>query len=124
MHIVTIEDARAIIADQPLNSRSFYISSPKFIENLVDKFREMLPRVVPHYALKCNDDEMLIKTFIKKGVHFDCASSSEIKKVINHGAKPGQIIFEINGVTVEQAQEAFRLAGHKMPIKCRFLARE
>ncbi len=38
--------------------------------------------------------------------------------------KPGTILFEINGVTREQAKEAFRLAGHKMPIKTKFVARE
>ena len=38
--------------------------------------------------------------------------------------KPGQVIFEINGVTKEQAAEAFRLAGHKLPFKTKFLARE
>ena len=38
--------------------------------------------------------------------------------------KPGQVIFEINGVTREQALEAFRLAGHKLPLKTKFLARE
>lgn len=38
--------------------------------------------------------------------------------------KPGTILFEINGVTKEQAAEAFRLAGHKMPFKTKFIARE
>ncbi len=38
--------------------------------------------------------------------------------------KPGQIVFEINGVTREQANEAFRLAGHKLPFKTKFLVRE
>jgi large subunit ribosomal protein L16 len=38
--------------------------------------------------------------------------------------KPGQVIFEINGVTVDQAKEAFRLAAHKLPIRTRFLVRE
>lgn len=38
--------------------------------------------------------------------------------------KPGQVIFEINGVTREQAIEAFRLAGHKLPFKTKFLTRE
>jgi len=37
---------------------------------------------------------------------------------------PGRILFEMNGVTKDQAQEAFRLASHKLPIKTRFLARE
>ncbi len=38
--------------------------------------------------------------------------------------KPGRILFEINGVTKEQAEEAFRLAGHKLPVKVKFLAKE
>ncbi len=38
--------------------------------------------------------------------------------------KPGTILFEINGVTREQAAEAFRLAGHKMPFKTKFVSRE
>jgi large subunit ribosomal protein L16 len=32
-------------------------------------------------------------------------------------------MFEIDGVTQEQAQEAMRLAAHKLPIKTRFAAR-
>lgn len=38
--------------------------------------------------------------------------------------KPGTVLFEINGVTKEQAAEAFRLAGYKMPFKTKFVARE
>ncbi|MBT4762981.1 MAG: 50S ribosomal protein L16 [Bdellovibrionaceae bacterium] len=38
--------------------------------------------------------------------------------------QPGRILFEINGVTREQAVEAFRLASHKLPVKTKFLARE
>ena len=37
--------------------------------------------------------------------------------------KPGRIIFEIGGVTEEIAKEAVRLAGHKLPIKTRFIER-
>ncbi len=38
--------------------------------------------------------------------------------------QPGRVIFEMSGVTREQAAEAFRLAGHKLPVKTRLLARE
>lgn len=38
--------------------------------------------------------------------------------------RPGQVLFEINGVSREQAKEAFRLAGSKMPFKTKFIARE
>lgn len=37
--------------------------------------------------------------------------------------KPGRIIFEMNGVTRKQAEVAFRLAAHKLPLKTRFVAR-
>ena len=38
--------------------------------------------------------------------------------------KPGRIIFEIDGVPEEQAREAFRLAGYKLPIKTQVVSRE
>lgn len=38
--------------------------------------------------------------------------------------KPGRILYEIDGVTETVAREAFRLAGHKLPIRTRFVARE
>ena len=37
--------------------------------------------------------------------------------------KPGRVMFELNGVTEEQAREALRLAMHKLPIKCKFVTR-
>ena len=38
--------------------------------------------------------------------------------------KPGRIMFEMSGVSVEVAREAMRLAGHKLPIKTKFIAKE
>lgn len=38
--------------------------------------------------------------------------------------KPGRILFEISGVTEEQAKEAFRLASYKLPFKMKFIKRE
>jgi large subunit ribosomal protein L16 len=38
--------------------------------------------------------------------------------------KPGRIMFEIDGVAEDVAREALRLAAMKLPIKCRFVARE
>ena len=38
--------------------------------------------------------------------------------------KPGRVLFEIAGVTEENAREAMRLAAHKLPIKCKFVMRE
>ena len=38
--------------------------------------------------------------------------------------KPGRIMFEIGGVSEEDAREALRLAQHKLPIKTKIIARE
>ncbi len=37
--------------------------------------------------------------------------------------KPGTILFEIDGVTEEQAREAMRLAAHKLPVKTKFVSK-
>src|SRR5919202_3041351 len=37
--------------------------------------------------------------------------------------KPGRVMFEMSGVSEELAREAMRLAGHKLPVKTKFLVR-
>ena len=37
--------------------------------------------------------------------------------------KPGRVMFEIGGVSEEDAREAIRLAGHKLPIKTKFVVK-
>lgn len=37
--------------------------------------------------------------------------------------KPGRILFEMGGITEEEAREALRLAGHKLPIRTKFVHR-
>ncbi len=38
--------------------------------------------------------------------------------------KPGGVMFEVAGVTEEQALEALRIAGHKLPIKTKIVRRD
>ena len=37
--------------------------------------------------------------------------------------KPGRVMFEIAGVPEETAREALRLASHKLPVKCKIIAK-
>jgi large subunit ribosomal protein L16 len=37
--------------------------------------------------------------------------------------KPGRVLFELSGVTADEAKEAFRIAASKLPVSVRFLAR-
>ena len=38
--------------------------------------------------------------------------------------KPGHILYEMEGVPLQIAKEALRLAAHKLPVQTRFVARE
>src|ERR687896_1153146 len=37
--------------------------------------------------------------------------------------RPGRVMFELSGVSEATAQEAMRLAAHKLPMKCKFVKR-
>jgi large subunit ribosomal protein L16 len=36
---------------------------------------------------------------------------------------PGRVLFELEGVSKEMAEKAFRLASNKLPLECKVLAR-
>jgi large subunit ribosomal protein L16 len=38
--------------------------------------------------------------------------------------RPGRILFEISGMTEDEAKEALRLASHKLSLKTKFISRE
>ena len=37
--------------------------------------------------------------------------------------KPGRVMFEMAGISEDLAREALRLASHKLPVKCKFVAK-
>ena len=76
------------IQDEP-----FYVFN---IGDIVKKHQiwiEKMPRVIPHYAVKCNDNEVVLATLVALGTSFDCASKNEINKILSLGVNPERIIF-------------------------------
>ncbi|CAF3231529.1 unnamed protein product [Rotaria socialis] len=57
------------------------------------KWITLMPRVTPHYAVKCNDDINIIKLLAFLGAGFDCASKGEIKKIIDLGISADRIVY-------------------------------
>ena len=57
------------------------------------QWRNELPNIVPHYAVKSNNDRQLLKWLLAEGSSFDCASPREIHQVLRIGARPDQIIY-------------------------------
>lgn len=71
----------------------FYIVD---IGDIINKHREWItkiPRVAPHYAVKCNPDPNVIKILATLNTGFDCASEQEIRQVMQYGVQPDRIIF-------------------------------
>uniref|UniRef100_A0A1I8M2G5 ornithine decarboxylase n=1 Tax=Musca domestica TaxID=7370 RepID=A0A1I8M2G5_MUSDO len=56
-------------------------------------WNQLMPRVKPYYAVKCNDDPVVLKTLADLGANFDCASMGEIKLVLAENVEPERIIF-------------------------------
>ncbi|KAF7632651.1 hypothetical protein Mgra_00007955 [Meloidogyne graminicola] len=49
------------------------------------QWKELLPRVKPFYAVKCNNDSILLRLLSDLGCGFDCASKGEIDQIISEG---------------------------------------
>jgi len=71
----------------------FYAVDLEDVCNKHIRWITLMPRVIPHYAVKCNDDVNVIKLLAYLGAGFDCASKGEIKKVMDLGVSPDRIIF-------------------------------
>lgn len=56
-------------------------------------WRKLLPRVEPHYAVKCNDDPAVLAVLAQLGIGFDCASKSEIQKILDMKVCPDRIVY-------------------------------
>lgn len=75
------------------NEQPFYIIDlNKIIETYIN-WTELLPNIKPFYAVKCNSNNAILETLSSLGCNFDCASESEIKKIIEITQDPGRIIF-------------------------------
>ncbi|XP_071510161.1 ornithine decarboxylase-like [Diadema antillarum] len=72
---------------------AFYICD---LGDVFEKHRKWLlnlPRVEPHYAVKCNPDPRVLKLMTAMNMGFDCASKNEIQLMLNMGVDPSRIIF-------------------------------
>jgi ornithine decarboxylase len=88
-----IELIKSITSNPNIENDPFYIVDLEDICNKHINWITRLPRVEPHYAVKCNTDAMLLKLLAFLGAGFDCASKNEIQKVLDLGVAPDRIVF-------------------------------
>lgn len=81
------------LTDRLPTDEPFYVMDIGDIVRKHQNWIEKMPRVVPHYAVKCNDNEVVCATLAALGASFDCASKGEISKILSLGVSPDRIIF-------------------------------
>lgn len=88
-----LELIKSITSNSNVNHDPFYVVDLEDLCNKHINWLTHLPRVEPHYAVKCNTDKMLLKLLAYLGAGFDCASKAEIQTVLDLGVSPDRIIF-------------------------------
>lgn len=71
----------------------FYICDIGTLARKHEEWVSSLPRVQPYYAVKCNNNSVIVSTLAQLGANFDCASKGEIDQVLALGVEPSRIIF-------------------------------
>ena len=66
---------------RPVLQDNFYVLDLGALQRLYRAWMEAMPRVHPHYAVKCNPDTAMLATLAALGAGFDCASEAEIRAV-------------------------------------------
>ncbi|XP_060857004.1 ornithine decarboxylase 1-like [Metopolophium dirhodum] len=97
IHIIdneaTVEETIKDIVGTNVISDPFYIFDVGDLVNKAIIWQKTLPRVKPFYAVKCNDNSLVLEILAAFGTNFDCASKAEIKKVLDLGVNPTRVIF-------------------------------
>nr|CAB61758.1 ornithine decarboxylase [Mucor lusitanicus] len=89
------------------------------------RWKSLLPRIEPFYAIKCNPDPMVVQLLASLGCGFDCASKQEIQQVLDVGVDPSRIIYanpckqasfirysaqqNVSRMTFDNAEELFKI---------------
>nr|CAI5821700.1 unnamed protein product [Callosobruchus analis] len=90
---VTEEEIIENIIDSGRVEDAFYVCNVSDIVEKHKHWKHVLPRVQPHYAVKCNSHRLVLETLAALGACFDCASEDEIRKVISLGVSADRIIY-------------------------------
>ncbi|KAF9395826.1 hypothetical protein CPC16_006699 [Podila verticillata] len=72
---------------------AFYVADLGEVHRQHLRWKALLPRIEPFFAMKCNPDPMVMRLLASLGTGFDCASKNEIQSVLDMGIDPSRIIY-------------------------------
>lgn len=96
-----VEESRQSVIIDKINARAhkeekhdaFFVGDLSDVVSKYNKWVTVLPRVEPFYAVKCNDNPAVLAVLAQLGTGFDCASKSEIQKVLDLKVAPSRIVY-------------------------------
>jgi ornithine decarboxylase len=83
-------------------TRPFLILDTAIVREKLRRFRAVMPRVRPHYAVKANPDRRVVKALLQEGSGFEIASPAELDLLLSLGV-PAAEIFYSNPVKARDA---------------------
>lgn len=95
------------ITESGMQEEAFYVCDIGDIVRKHKIWNTTMPRVKPHYAVKCNDSLTVLEVLAALGTGFDCASKTEINKVLSLGVAPDRIIFANPAKPASHIRHAF-----------------
>lgn len=81
------------ICESGVQEDAFYVCEVDDLMFKLKQWKLLLPRVEPHYAVKCNDSNIVLEVLAALGTGFDCASKGEINKILDLGVHQSRIIY-------------------------------
>ena len=75
------------------NEDAFFLCDLGTVIRQHEDWSTLCPGIAPFYAVKCNNDPVLLQSLAALGTGFDCASRAEIEQVLSLGVAPERIIF-------------------------------
>ncbi|KAL9544774.1 hypothetical protein MBANPS3_007455 [Mucor bainieri] len=107
---------------------AFFVADLGEVARQHTRWKSLLPRIEPFYAIKCNPDPMVVRLLASLGCGFDCASKQEIQQVLDVGVHPSRIIYanpckqasfirysaqhNVSRMTFDNAEELFKIKKH------------
>lgn len=73
--------------------RPFLLLDSNIVRQKARRFKAAMPRVRPHYAVKANPDERVLKALIEEGVGFEIASIAELDLLMRLGVSAAEIFY-------------------------------
>ena len=98
---------------------AFFLLDIEEISIKYQRWVEKIPRVTPFYAVKCNDDQTVVKTLADLGAGFDCASRKEIEQILDLGTEPERIIYSHTAKQVSHLKFAAEKGVRKTTFDCK-----